>query len=361
MPVRYLFIFMAIYCLSGCDRETDSPPAPPVIVKAITVESEQSLPNRRYPARIVASDLTELSFKRSGVLTSLLPREGVRIKKGDPIASLEDTETRLLLLKRESASDVAQRQFSRYAELARRHLISQAELDVHRQQRDTALAALKLAKEEMADLHMKAPFDGVIAKIHQKKHTFIPAGQPVVTLNRTDTLDVIFTIPERVVKTLDLKNSHQPFHVELSALPGENFAARYKEHATNSDHGTLTWQITLTLPRPAQWSDTAGLSGSVKLPADVYRSEAGSPAVSIPVSALFTPEANLSGEGQVWVINQHEHETVIEPRRVRLGQMTDARIEITAGLTAGEKIVVAGVQFLKPHQQVKLWQREPGL
>lgn len=361
MIFRYLFFILAICCLGGCDRETSTGSALPVVVKAITVENDQSLPSRHFPAHIIASDLTGLSFKRSGVLKSILPREGVRVRKGDVIACLNDTEARLLLQKRKSASDVAQRQFSRYAELARRHLISQADLDLHRQQRDTALAALKLAQEKMNDLQLTAPFDGVIAKIHQKNHTIIPAGQPVATLNRTDSLDVIFSIPERIIKAIDLNNTHQPFQVELNALPGERFAARYKEHATNSDRGTLTWQITLTLPRPAQWTDTGGLSGSVRLPADLFREAASASLIRIPASALFSSEANRSGEAQVWVIKQGEDGLLVEPRHVALGQMTDAGIEITEGLHAGEKIVVAGVQTLKPHQLVKLWEREPGL
>lgn len=361
MIFRYLPFLLAMCCLSGCDRETRSGPDLPVVVKTITVENDLLLPNRRFPAHIIASDVTDLAFKQNGVLKSILPREGSRVRKGDVIASLNDTEARLLLHKRASASDVAQRQFARYAELARRHLISQAELDLHRQQRDTALAALKLAQEAVSDLQLKAPFEGVIAKVHAKNHTLVQAGQPVVTMNRTDSLDVIFSMPERVIKALDLKNLHQPFQVELNALPGKSFPAWYKEHATNSDRGSLSWQMTLTLPRPAQWTDAAGLSGAVRLPPALYRITAGPVSIRIPGSALFSPEGNRSDEAEVWVVEQRDGGYVVEPRHVVLGQMTDAGIEITQGLQVGEKVVTAGVASLTPHQRVKLWQREPGL
>jgi len=361
MFIRFLLCMLAICYLSGCDRQADSQPASLHVVKAITVESAPLLQNRHFPARILASDLTELSFKRNGVVNFALPREGVRVRKGDIVATLADTEARLFLHKRESANDLAQRQYARYAELARRHLISQADLDLHRQRRDTALAALNLAKEEMNDLVLKAPFDGVIAKINVKPHTLVSSGQPVIALNRTDTLDVIFSVPESVIKTIDLNTLHHPFQVELNALPGKTFAAFYKEHAANSDQGTLSWQMTLSLPRPEGWSDTGGFSGSVRLPADSIKRDARRSTIHIPASALFSPAAGSDGDAQAWVIKSGDSGVFVEPRRVTLGQMTGAGVEIKAGLSAGESIVVTGVASLTPHQQVKLWQREPGL
>jgi hypothetical protein len=54
---------------------------------------------------------------------------------------------------------------------------------------------------------------------------------------------------------------------------------------------------------------------------------------------------------------------VIEPatmtlvtREVLIGNIKDNKIEVSGGLEAGEKIVIAGVPFLDPGQKVSLWE-----
>jgi hypothetical protein len=51
--------------------------------------------------------------------------------------------------------------------------------------------------------------------------------------------------------------------VKINALPDRQFTAEYKEHTGSSDSSTLTWQIILTMPRPADFPAVGGVSGTV--------------------------------------------------------------------------------------------------
>ncbi|STU49062.1 Co/Zn/Cd efflux system membrane fusion protein [Klebsiella pneumoniae] len=62
---------------------------------------------------------------------------------------------------RQTAATLAQRQFDRFQTLAGRQAISQAEMDVQRANRDAANAALKIAREELAQMSLIAPFSGL--------------------------------------------------------------------------------------------------------------------------------------------------------------------------------------------------------
>ncbi len=70
-------------------------------------------------------------------------------------------------------------------------------MDVQRANRDAANAALKIAREEMAQMTLTAPFSGTVASVHVRNHQVIAAGQPIATLTRADVLDVVFNIPEK--------------------------------------------------------------------------------------------------------------------------------------------------------------------
>ncbi len=51
-----------------------------------------------------------------------------------------------------------------------------------------------------------APFSGIAAGVHIRNHQ-VAAGQPVITLTRTDLLDVVFSIPENLFTSTDIRNT----------------------------------------------------------------------------------------------------------------------------------------------------------
>ena len=52
-----------------------------------------------------------------------------------------------------------------------------------------------------------APFSGIAAGVHIRNHQVVAAGQPVITLTRTDLLDVVFSIPENLFTSTDIRNT----------------------------------------------------------------------------------------------------------------------------------------------------------
>lgn len=111
-------------------------------------------------------------------------------------------------------------------------------MDVQRANRDSANAALKIAREELNQMTLVAPFSGTVASVHVRNHQVVSAGQPVVTLTRTDLLDVVFSIPENLFRTFDIRNAQYRPVVRINAFPDREFTAVYKEHSGSSDSNT---------------------------------------------------------------------------------------------------------------------------
>ena len=139
------------------------------------------------------------------------------------------------------------------------------------------------------------------------------------------------------------------------------FTAEYKEHTGSSDSNTLTWQIILTMPRPADFPSVGGVSGTVTVNLANLPASAGDKAVVVPVEAVFNPDNRQRNEPHVWVVKGEGEQLQLEDRKVGVGQVTSQGVVITEGLSVGERVVAAGVSELHAQQPVRIWTRERGL
>ncbi|WP_165500949.1 efflux RND transporter periplasmic adaptor subunit [Lelliottia amnigena] len=359
---RYISLLPVLILLTtACDPKTQETAPQPRMVKVAVVTAAGQAQQRVFPARIESGDATDLSFKRGGQIETLDIRQGTNVKQGQPLAQLNTREVLQRVKDRQTSATLAQRQFDRFQTLAGRQAISKAEMDVQRATRDSANAALKIAQEELNQMTLVAPFGGVAASVHVRNHQVVSAGQPILTLTRTDLLDVVFSIPENLFKTLDIRNANYRPVVKINSMPDREFSAVYKEHTGSSDSNTLTWQVILTLPRPDDFPVVGGVSGTVTINLANLPAGAGQNALVVPVEAVFNPDNSPRNEPHVWVVQGDGDKLQLEDRKVSVGQVTTQGVIVTEGLKAGERVVAAGVGELHAKQPVRIWTRERGL
>jgi len=359
---RYISLLPVLILLTtACDPKTQETAPQPRMVKVAVVTAAGQTQQRVFPARIESGDATDLSFKRGGQIETLDIRQGTSVKQGQQLAKLNTREAQQRVNDRQTSATLAQRQFDRFQTLAGRQAISKAEMDVQRATRDSAIAALKIAQEELNQMTLVAPFGGVAASVHVRNHQVVSAGQPILTLTRTDLLDVVFSIPENLFKTLDIRNANYRPVVKINSMPDREFSAVYKEHTGSSDSNTLTWQVILTLPRPDDFPVVGGVSGTVTINLANLPAGAGQNALVVPVEAVFNPDNSPRNEPHVWVVQGDGDKLQLEDRKVSVGQVTAQGVIVTEGLKAGERVVAAGVGELHAKQPVRIWTRERGL
>jgi len=359
---RYISLLPVLILLTtACDPKTQETAPQPRMVKVAVVTAAGQAQQRVFPARIESGDATDLSFKRGGQIETLDIRQGTSVKQGQPLAQLNTREVLQRVKDRQTSATLAQRQFDRFQTLAGRQAISKAEMDVQRATRDSANAALKIAQEELNQMTLVAPFGGVAASVHVRNHQVVSAGQPILTLTRTDLLDVVFSIPENLFKTLDIRNANYRPVVKINSMPDREFSAVYKEHTGSSDSNTLTWQVILTLPRPDDFPVVGGVSGTVTINLANLPAGAGQNALVVPVEAVFNPDNSPRNEPHVWVVQGDGDKLQLEDRKVSVGQVTAQGVIVTEGLKAGERVGAAGVGELHAKQPVRIWTRERGL
>ncbi|MEH6566425.1 MAG: efflux RND transporter periplasmic adaptor subunit [Halopseudomonas sp.] len=348
--------------LGGCSDEPETAAIQARPVKLFTVADPSSQRVREFPARLKAPEQAELSFRLGGELQALTVLEGQEVKKGELIAQLDDTDYKLKLSDRQANYDLTQSQFARMQQLLEKQMVSRAEYDQRKAQFNSAEAALNLARQELAYTQLHAPFDGIIARTHVEQYQVVQPNQPIATLYARDRMDVVFQVPESLLSRLrrDLVPADIHPRVRLDHNDSELVEAIYKEHASQPDPKTLTYDVTLSMPMPEGAVLLPGMSATVVIDFALLSRQGELPLV-VPVEAVFSPDSEARDQQQVWVTEEIEGELQVVAREVEVGRLTHDGIEVTAGLKPGEQIVAAGGAELQAGQRVRPWVRERGL
>lgn len=359
----FVALASALFLLGGCsDATPDSSSELPRPVKLHTVGDPSASQVREFPARLKAPEEAQMSFRTGGELSRLLVREGQQVKRGELIAELDNTDQQLRLNDRQATFDLTRSQLERMEQLVERQMVSRAEFDERRAQFNQAEAALNLARQDLAYTRLTAPFDGLVARTHVERFQVVQPNQPIITLYAGKAMDVVFQLPENLLASIrtNLRPTEYQPRVRMENLPGQEFPAVYKEHASQPDPQTLTYQVTLTIEPPTELVLLPGMSATVLVDfARLRQAQSGS--VLVPVEAVFSPDTGTGAERQVWVVSEEDGQARVHARSVEVGRLSREGIEILAGLEPGEMIVAAGVSELSEGRAVRAWERERGL
>jgi RND family efflux transporter MFP subunit len=353
--------------LAGCgqDNRYVAPPPPKV-----TVAAPVQKPITRYlelTGSTTAVNSADLVARVPGFVQEISYQDGAAVKKGAPLFTIEPEPYQVKLDQAKAAENGAQSsakqlqaEFDRQARLVTTQAASQAAYDQALANRDTAQANLlqaqantKLAALNNDYAHVKAPFDGIVSARQVSVGEFVGGtATPTVLANivQTDPIYVSFNVSEQDVLRLRAEMARRgltrddllkvPVEVGLQTETGYPHSGTfdYAAPTVNSSTGTLAARAVFANP------------DRLLLPGYFVR-------VRIPVeqqaSALLVPDAALGsdqGGRYLLVVNK---DNVVEQRKVTIGPLAEGLRVIDTGLTAGDRVVVAGVLRAIPGQKVE--------
>jgi len=354
-PVRWLRI--AALCavlagagLAGCSRGQAPRPAATQVL-AIQVGSADGA-NSALPAQIQARYSGDLSFRVAGKLIARAVHVGDRVKKGQILARLDDSDaTASLNAARAGQQSAAHKLLYAGQQLQRdqaqfaQDLIAKAQFE---QTQDNYTAAQAGQREAQAQLQqaqnnlgyqvLRAEHDGLITAESGEVGTTVAAGQTVYSLAWTPELDAWVDVG---AGALSAWQPGKRVQVRATELPGVPFTATVREIAGQEDSQSGSYRVKLTL---------AGASDRLKpgMTATVMQSGGdGHDGVRIPVGALF----HQGERPAVWVIDARTSQLVLRPVSVA-DYLADAVI-VRQGLAPGEWVVAAGVHNVHAGEKVK--------
>jgi len=339
-------------------------PIPVLVVSALlygcavrespAVTAEQSVPVRVADVEIALLDVAlhavgavaprdqvRLSFKTPGVIASIDVNEGDVVRKGQVLAVLEQAEMNASVRQAQAAATKAQR------DLDRAHALYADGVATREQVQDlTTAQQMARASQDSAEFNarftrIEAPADGVVMRRLGEPHELVAAGQPLLVVGSTGGGWVIqAALADRDVVRVHVEDEAA---VTLDAYPEREFTGRVTKIAAAADPATGTYQMEVLVDS----GDVHLVQGLVARVEVRDGREEARPVVSI--TSLLEAHA---GKAVVFVVDPQR--LVARRLLVTTGRFAGDRVEISQGLSKGDRVVTDGAAYLRDGDPVRI-------
>lgn len=350
-PALPLALAVVTACGAAACRTSPTPQDQPAEAVPVTVGTPTMA---ELPASITVSgsvvspdNPVNVAFTVGGRVVRVGPRLGEPVRRGAVLAVLDSTEYRLAVDAAAAqvqaarvASTRADDELQRAQQLLDTRSIAANDFDKIRAAaaaaRETvaqAIASEGLARKRLTDTTLVAPMDGYVAARMIESGNVAGPGVPAFQITRLDPVEISVGVPESEVHLIA---PGRPADVVVPALPGETFTGTVRLVNVAADPGTRTYTTRIEVPNPRQvlrigMVATATIRGT------------GTRAVlTIPPQALVR---DAQGASSVFVYFPEQKR--VHSRLVEVGPPSGTQIEVRSGLTASDRIVVAGQERLR--------------
>jgi membrane fusion protein (multidrug efflux system) len=298
------------------------PFSPPAIVVAI-VETKTIQDQIEAVGTTEANNSASITSSVTERVTSLPVEDGAVVSKGNVIAILSDTAERANVAE-------AQQAYNRYQKLADMNIASRA-----RQEQE--LSRLEMANADLDDRVIRAPFDGVLGIINVDVGDMLTPGTMITTLDDIDPVDIEFTVPESEIAGIAIE---MPITATSEAFKNDLFEGKITAIDSRIDPMTRALRVKASIPNT---------DGRLK-PGLLMRTKiikAVRPAMILPEGAI------LSKGDQKSVLVVGKDDIALE-KNITVGTRQSGFVEITSGLSNGDKVIIEGQIKAQPNTKVKI-------
>ncbi|MFA8433500.1 MAG: efflux RND transporter periplasmic adaptor subunit [Marinifilaceae bacterium] len=299
-----------------------------------------------------------LSFRTSGILTTLNIAVGQKVNEGDLLAQLDNTEA-ILSLEQAVASlnsaksnlNTASSSLERTRTLFEKGSASLSDYENSKSSFANAKANYQSA-ERTVDIRKKqvsygviyAPANGVIASRNVEINENVNAGQLVSTLNAGNKMEVSLGIPENMINRIQ---QNMKVKIQFPALKSKNFTGYVNEISPSVDVNTSTYPVRIRIEKASK-EIKSGMAADVTFSFDEKIKQE---ALIVPITAV--------GEDRkgnfVFLIQSEDGKTgTVRKQHFTIGELTANGFIVKKGLKPGQKVATAGLQTLLDGQKVRL-------
>jgi membrane fusion protein, multidrug efflux system len=321
----------------GAKGDAEERQAPPVEVAVLALGPMEAV--LRFSADLEAERSVPVhsAHPASRRLVRLLVEEGDRVAPGQLLARLEADEPTNALARVSSQIEKARLDHDRQRRLYEQQLVSEQVYTEGRHQLEQLEIAMEDARRQLSYTEIRSPLGGTVTTRAVKVGDQVSLNQQLFEVVAFDSLVVRVYVPERELARVRVG---QEVRLTSLARPGEVFPARVARIAPVVDPRSGTVRVTLDVPY------RSGLLPGMFLDVAVV-TDVRSDALRVPKRAL------VLDRDQAYVYRLQEDGRV---ERVQVQPVLEDSefVEVRTGLTAGERVVVAGQAGLKPGVAVRV-------
>lgn len=305
-------------------------------VTGFIVKAQNSHQTIATPGKLEASQEVNITSEISGRVTDIFIVEGSRVKKGQLLVQLNNSDLLAQLKKAEAIQTLKQEIFNRNSRLVKSGAVSQEEFNISQSELLSSNADIALLKEQIRKTAIRAPFDGNIGFCNLQPGSLVQPAQIITTLSNLSELKLTFSLPDKLFGELK-PGSSVNFKTSLS---DEMYGCKIYAVEPKLDETTKNLQFRAKFINTPQFP-----SGTY---ADVFIKPDNQKKLIVPTHSIVPV---LKGQ-QVFVL----HADSVEVKEVKTGNRSDGFIEIESGLNPGDTVISGGIMFMRKGVKVKLTQ-----
>ena len=368
--ISVLFIgCFTLAATAACSKKEAPPPPPPEVQVAAVVQKDVPIYIELVGATLGSEDI-EIRARVEGYLVSVNFTEGSFVKKGQLLYKIDPQPLQAALAQAQANLETARagldktnNDVNRYKPLAEQKAVSQQELDNALSAQQAAQfqvtaygAQVDKAKLDLAYTTITSPLDGIIGTTQRKVGALVGRGENTLLNTISQVNPILFRCAIAEAEYLRLardaacrnKSLEKQYGVELILADGTVFNHKGRldaiERAVDPTTGTLTGQFSFPNPerilRPNQY-------GRARLVTDVKE------------DALLVPQRAVQEIQGLYSVMVVKPDATVEQRMVKADERVGNLWVLTSGVKPGEKVIVDGIQKVRPGIQVNVKTAKP--
>lgn len=325
-----------LLCLSACAGEKEKKARPPALVEAGPIAVASFTDNVEAVGTALANEQVILSSPVTERIEMLNFTDGGFVAKGQVIARLAVGQEKAELAAAEATMLQTRQQLERVQALQTRGFATGATVEQQVALANGARANAELARAQIGDRVIRAPFAGWASLRTVSPGAVITAGTPIATVSDISRIKLDFTIPET---RLSMIRQGQTIRAVAAAWPDRPFTGTIATIDPVVDSTTRAVRVRAILPNP----DRAIKPGMLLTVSVIARQR----------QSLAVPELAIVGDGEerfVFLVEDHKVKRV----KVQTGIRQNGLVEILGGVEAGQPVVTEGVVKLTDGAPVRL-------
>jgi membrane fusion protein (multidrug efflux system) len=362
MAARFSLLAVAAVAaaVSGrCAAAPPAPPAPPPPPVQVVDVLQRDVPIYMESIGVTRGDAEiDVRARVEGVLQSVNFAEGRVVNKGDLLYTIDPREYEAALQQARARLAQAEADLARYEQDVARFKPLVEQNAVPRQNLDTAVAQANAGRANVqaaqagvvaAELDLSytrifSPTDGIIGKTEVNEGNLVGRGQSTLLtqISKVDPIRLRVSIAEREYLELarrrdEIGQPYSPGRVEMILADGSMHAHRGRVVFADRlvDPSTATLLIDIAFPNPARLV-RPGQYGRARVVIDTRP------------GALLVPQKAVAALQSVDTVAIVKPDNTVETRQVKTGVRVGTLWVIESGLRLGDKVVVEGLQKVRP-------------
>jgi membrane fusion protein, multidrug efflux system len=324
----------------------DNQEAPTQTVTATTAVAATWSPVIKAVGSLEAVQGVDIAAEITGKVIEIAVEDGAAVEAGQVVARLDADGLLAELRGARAEASLAEIQRNRQRRLREQNAVSESDFDQAESRLEQALAHVDDVRSQLDKKTIEAPFGGRLGIIEVDVGQYLSPGDPIVTLQTLDPINVDFSIPQQELARVE---AGLPIVVSADAFPEQPFRGRIAAISPRVNRQTRNVAVRGRLDNPeGRLRPGMFVNVAVELPRQ-------DDVITLPQTAItYNPYGD-----SVFLVHEDETEAgetvlTVERKFVRTGATRGDQVQILAGVAEGDRVVTSGQLKLRNKSKVTI-------